>query len=90
MELKAVNGMVEYRMRAGSDMVSGQMTHAEAKEMVASGDVKEKDGQIIVNGKFIFGDIKDVEPTESEEPKTDEPKETKKKSKPRRTRRAKK
>ena len=87
MELKAVNGMVEYRMIAGSDMVSGHMTHAEAKELVASGDVKEKDGQIIVNGKFIFGEKLDkAETKETSEPKE----EPKKKTKPRRTRRAKK
>ena len=80
MELKVKNGMVEFLLISGKDRVRNSMREAEAKELLEKGKVVEKDGQIIVNGKFIFGEPKEEEKEEPKEEITEEPKKEKKRS----------
>lgn len=56
MELKKnKNGVIEYMMKSGKDLVAATMPATSAELIIASGEVKEYDeGHMIVDGKFIF------------------------------------
>lgn len=58
MELKLnPNGKVAFLLKTGSHQVRGEMLEAEAKEIIRKGSVEHSNGQIIVDDKFIFGNV---------------------------------
>lgn len=53
--IKHVNGIVTFRMKAGNDFVRSTMPIGSAQRIVNIGkSVVEKDGQIIVDSKYYF------------------------------------
>ena len=74
MELKLnPNGKVAFLLKTGSHQVRGEMLEAEAKDIIRRGNVKQSNGQIIVDDKFIFGEVDKPlkEAVKEEEPKND-------------------
>ena len=74
MELKAKNGMVDFVLVAGNDKVKNKMLESEARELIAAGPTVERNGQLIVADKFIFGEAEpEQEVKPQEEVKKDVP-----------------
>ena len=81
MEIISTNGMVEFTLIAGKDMVKGRMLESEALELIRKGSIKQKGNKITVDGKFIFetgeGEVEEKPLVESvkpqEEPQEDKP-----------------
>ena len=84
MELKLnPNGKVAFMLKCGKDFTRGEMLEAEAKEIIRKGKVKEENGKIIVDNRFIFTDANAEEDVaEKVEPKLEEKKEQPKKEPP--------
>lgn len=55
MKIKHTNGMVDFTMRTGKDIVKSQMPISYANGIVSKGkEVVEKDNQIIVDDTYFF------------------------------------